>query len=524
MNRPIPQGRGKMIGGSTGLNYMAWDRASISEYDSWAQFGGKGGWNYQALLPYFIKAENFNASTRDQFPGISPQEEAEAQQAFKHENGFSGPIKSSYNSLFTDNIFPLVESWNNFSIPTNPNAFNGHTVGVRNQRNSIDRSNGKRSYAATGLFCPAAGRKNLFVIQGAQASKVLLSAPGQGGLRQATGVSFVVNGVTYTAHSKREVIVSAGAYQTPQILELSGIGSPSVLNKFGIKTLINLPGVGENLMDPIFVPSQYRMVDGVTTYDKLRNDPGFLQEQTDIYNQNGTGFLASIDSLVSYVPFQSFVGTQQRQTLAQDVQQLLQQPSLTPLQKKQYPILQQWLKGTDVPQVEVIIFSKGLIDPADGSSYMTMASGILHPLSRGTVHIGSSNPLQPPTIDPNYLGFNYDVTVLREGTKLALNISAEQPIVKLIAATEFPPSTADADLDAWTQQTFLSSGHPIGTAAMAEQSLGGVVNNSLVVYGTSNLRVADASIIPMSLAAHIQATVYAIGEKAADLIKQGINA
>jgi len=413
----------------------------------------------------------------------------------------------------------MLQSWNNLNIPTNFDTFKGKTFGVRNQRVSVDRVKGTRSYAGVTYFCQAAKRKNLFVVQGATASKVLLSDKDGQGLRKAEGVAFSADEKTWYAKARKEVVISAGTFQSPQLLELSGIGSPKNLRKYGIKTLIDLPGVGENLMDQIYVPSQYRLTDGVLTFDKLQNDPKYMEEQSLLYQKNGTGALSAGDCLVTFVTLGSIIGESQKKDNIKALQKELKKTTLSPLQKAQMDILLEWLRSEEVPQAEVVVFSRGLINPAAGSSYQTMVSGIQHPVSRGSVHIGSGDPLQYPLIDPNYLDFEYDLAVIKAATRLAIRVTEEPPFSNMVVAREFPPSDAEDELDAWSRNTITSGSHPVGTAAMAKRSLGGVVDNSLTVHGTSNLRVVDASVIPMSLATHTQATVYAISEKAADMIK-----
>ncbi|KAA1478268.1 alcohol oxidase [Dentipellis sp. KUC8613] len=519
--RQISQPRGKMLGGSSGLNLLAWNRPSKPELDAWDHFAPGTGWNWTGLLRYMMKAESIMAGEWNPFPGLTPQEENDTYDSAV--DGTTGPIRASLNVLYPDNVPPFVSSLNNVGISTNPNADAGNTTGVYNTRTCIDRSTGTRSYAAQ-YYCRSSSQSNFHVLTNSQVTKIVFK-PGAQNVT-ATGVRFVVNGQSYVVDASTEVILAAGTVQTPQILELSGIGNRTILDQAGVQTLVNLPGVGENLQEHLFAPVQYQLNSSVINFDTLRINASFAAAQAAQYSASHTGWLAASDSAFAYLPFGVFVNASDKSALISAFNASTQVAGTTPLQALQYEIQAGWLQEDDVPQVEVLVFSKGLISPADDQVYTTLLGGFQHPVARGSIHINSSNPLAYPVIDGNYLDNDYDVLTIVNAVKLARRVGTVAPFSNIVVTETNPPpgELSDADLINWVRTTANPGSHLIGTAAMAPKSIGGVVDGQLKVYGTTNVRVADASIMPLLIATHIQQPVFAIAEKLADILKQAHHA
>ncbi|KAJ8088003.1 hypothetical protein PM082_013554 [Marasmius tenuissimus] len=522
-NRIIQETRGKMLGGSTGINLLAWDRASKPEYDTWPTFSNGSDWDFNSLLPYFKKSEHVNLAFDSRYPGVSKEALEKARREFLVDDGLRGPIQASYNSVYDDTVNPLVETWNRLGVPTNPNPGGGFTAGVRNERRAV--GNGVRSYSTNAYYCPASRRRNLHVLTGAQVTRVLFSGNDSRGLRNATGVTFISGGRDFTATSSKEVILSAGSVQTPQLLELSGIGDSSLLSRLGIDTVVDLPGVGENLQDHIYVVSQFEALPNITTFDILRNNATFLAEQEAIYNRNRSGFLTAGDNLLVFLNTTNrLFPSSARNNLLSELQEASTSGNISALHHAQLTLQLQWLRDGTVPPAEFITAPQGLINPAPDTNYLTIIIGMMHPASRGSIHINTTDPLAHPVIDPKYLSFVHDLHSLRTFTQISLEVASQKPIAASLTARVLPdPSTgtkaSEASLDQFVSNTFITGAHLAGTSAMASRELGGVVDQSLRVYGTSNLRVVDASIMPIIVGAHLQATVFAIAEKAADLIK-----
>ncbi|KAI0764645.1 alcohol oxidase [Fomes fomentarius] len=520
-NISIP--RGKLLGGSSGINQMAWGRASSVEYDAWSQFARDSSWSWQGLLPYMKKAERFFEIPSNPYPGISREEAAHAHAALPLVDGFNGPIIASLNEQYSDVVPVFVDTLNHLGINTNPAPQAGNATGVTNSLLSIDRAHGVRSYSATGYFCPHANKTNYHVLSNAQATRILFSRPTHSGELTATGVVFVSGGKQYTASVKKEVILSAGSVQTPQLLELSGIGNRRVLESHGLSTLVELPGVGENLQEHLFVGVQWQLKHGVKTFDILRNNATFATEQAAQYAKNGTGLLADTDNTAAFIPFQHLVPRNRSQELLKMFDRQLSAQGLTKLHRQQYTIARKWLAEGSTATVEILEWSKGFVAPVHGESYAFVLGGIMHPLSRGSVHISSSDPLAPPTVDPAFLSNELDSQMLLDIVKFIQDIGRTPPLSNLVTLQTTPELSAQTneELIGYIRATSAGGSHLIGTAAMSPREIGGVVDKFLKVYGTANLRVVDASIFPIQIACHSQATVYAVAEKAADMIAKG---
>ncbi|KAL0959318.1 hypothetical protein HGRIS_014580 [Hohenbuehelia grisea] len=509
--RSIATPRGKMLGGSSGLNLMAWNRGSKAEYDAWDSFAPGGGWNWNGLQSYFAKSQNVAKNQQNPYPGATS---SGVSSSFTHGSG-NGPIHPSYNVIYPDTVTPYVQTYNNLGIQTNSDADNGNASGIYNTRAAIDRSTGNRTYAATGYYCQASRRSNLHVLVGAEVTKVLLAKSGS--TYTATGVSFTAAGQSFTVKARKEVILSASTIKTPQLLELSGIGNSDILQSVGITPLINLPGVGENLQEHLFSPIQFQLTPGHHTWDELRNNLTFATQQWALYNTTKTGYMTNIDSSLAFVPPANFAGSDGAAALLQAFDTFVSQSNPTPLQQQQYKLQRAYLTQ-GLPHIEIICLSRGVIAPQQDQSYLTLLVGIQHPVARGSVHISSSSAATAPTINGNYLSNDYDAQTLLRAIKFAVGLKDNQPLASHVAALNSPTASTDDDILGYIRATFSPGSHISGTAVMAPRNIGGVVDKNLIVYGTKNLRVVDASIFPLLMAAHTQSTVYAIAEKAATLI------
>ncbi|KAJ6489660.1 alcohol oxidase [Mycena vitilis] len=522
-NRSISMPRGRMLGGSSGINGMAWNRASSIEYDAWDQFAPNASWSWDGLLPFFMKSENTSRADPDPFPGITPEEAAAAAAAFPNESGVDGPIDAAHNIFATDALRPYVESLNNMGIHTNADGQGGNNNGVYSTLSAIRRPDSTRSYSANRYYCQGVAGSNLHVLVGATVSKMqFLPTADAAGNFVAQGVEFLVGSQTYTVNVTKEVIVSAGPVKSPQVLELSGVGDPAVLSQFGIKNIVDLPGVGANLQEHVWAGVQWEVKPNVTTFDILRNNATFAAQALAEYRANGSGIYSSTDSALCFFWQGNVTGKARVTELLQLFDEAAAAAPPDSLRAMQYPIQRSWFAEGTLDSQEIIQLSYGAFNLEAGKSYVYVLGGTIHPMARGSVHITSADPLVQPNIDPNFLGTDYDLQLTLDTVKFIQSVGKVAPYSDLIVAQTDPSPSAqtDAELIDFIRNTSAAGGHFIGTNAMAPRQSQGVVDGFLKVYGLANVRVIDASIFPLPIG-HTQATVYGIAEKITDSILRG---
>ncbi|RFU80888.1 gmc oxidoreductase [Trichoderma arundinaceum] len=500
--RMLAANRGKVLGGSSALNLMTWDRAASEEYDGWEQLGNPS-WNWKNMIAAMEMVETFTGINSSSYSDKGV--------------GTSGPIHTVINRVIPAQQNLWLQSMADLGIPHNLNSLGGNPIGYMNQPSNIDSRTWTRSYAANS-YIPKSG-KNLHLLLKTRVAKVNLRKTRNS--HTATGVT-LQDGTIIRA--TREVILSCGTIQSPGLLELSGIGSKAVLSKAGIDQTIKLDGVGENLQDHVRYQASYQLKDTFTSFDILKYNITYAAAQLALWRSNRTSLYDYTGSGYSYLNWYQVVGhmATKLNSLAESV--VLSLRSVVDKQKLQY------IRSLLAPQVEVI-FSDGYTgvkgypaigSPLHGKGFFTLIAVVMHPLSRGTIHITSADIDDNPQIDPQYLSNEYDVQAAIEAAKYCRKIANSAPLSSAWV-TEFEPGMAvqtDEDWRNYVLNTTLSIFHPVGTCAMLPEKDGGVVSPKLIVYGTTNLRVVDASIIPVLPSAHIQTAVYGIAERAARLIIQ----
>ncbi|KAL0941957.1 choline dehydrogenase [Colletotrichum truncatum] len=488
--RQIGVNRGKVLGGSSAMNYLCYDRASSPEYEAWSEMGSEG-WTWDVMIEAMTKSENFTGSDKDP-------------------RGRSGPIRNTYNRV----LFDVLHSWEpaatELGLPLNAEGnMHGNPIGLMIQGTNIDNRDYSRSYSANS-YLPLAG-SNLVVQPNTQVAKVNLKKTCETQYA-ATGVT-LADGTVITA--TKEVILSAGSIQSPGLLELSGIGQPEVIKAAGVEPLIDLPGVGENYQDHIRTSNVYRLKEGFDSFDHLIFEAG---------GENATAELQKwIDGEVSLYDYTSaaygFLNWGQVDSQAQaDLIALAEAAvanSTSPIDKKKI----EFLKNDAVPDYELIFEANhvGAAGYPGSGKFITIFSTVMHALSRGNVHIDPANPTGKPIIDPKYFSNEHDIKAAIEGSKFARKIAESGPIKAFWEAeTEPGPDVqTDEQFRDFTVNTLNSFYHPVGTCSLLPREDGGVVDADLKVYGTHNLRVVDNSIIPVILSGHIQTAAYGIAEVAA---------
>ncbi|KAI0707691.1 GMC oxidoreductase [Earliella scabrosa] len=514
-NRSVFQPRGKGLGGSSLLNFFGLTRASSHEYDAIEALGNPG-WNWEEFLKYFKKSE----TTQPVPSSFGPEYKLSELDPQWH--GDSGPLLKGYPLHLAALHIPFLNTLENLGVPRNFEPGNGNAIGAATILGSIDARTATRSYSANAYYAPNAVRKNLYVLTKSHVSRILFR-PGDSPLT-ATGVEFINGETRYTVKARREVILCAGAFQTPQILELSGIGNKEILSKYGVETLVDLPS------DHIFVPVINEIDPSSETIDAdLLTNPDFAAKQAELYKSRKGYLTSGFSSLFAFVPLRVWTTEEQRDRWKTMAHQSIEEAPQG--LKKQLEMQLQWLSDPSSAEGEVIpfpgFFPGAGPQPVPNRRYSSVFCSATHPFSRGSVHIASSDPKSPPAIDPNYLSNPLDVEIMLALVKFGLKVYETSPIREAIVRNFVPQAAADGTelsddvLVEYIKNTCSCVFHPLGSASMLPREDGGVVDPELRVYGTANVRVVDASILPMQIAAHIQATVYAVAEKGADIIKYG---
>ncbi|KAM5533331.1 hypothetical protein V8D89_013005 [Ganoderma adspersum] len=515
--RQVYHPRGKVIGGSSAMNILIYDRASAREYDAIEALGNPG-WNWNEFLKYFKKAE----TTLPPDPDVAAKHHLRDIDFRIH--GDSGPLVKSYAAHYSIGALhdPLVETFKNLEVPINYDANDGNKLGFTSTFTTVDSRTATRTCSGKSYLEPNAERKNLTVLTGATATRVTFLT-GSSPLK-ATGVEFLRAEKTYNVAVAKEVLLAGGTFQTPQILELSGIGNKDILSKHGIETLIDNPSVGENLQDHCWSYAIREIDPKHETFDQAQQ-PERVALAQELF-QSKKGPLSSAPSVIfAFLNAKTFASTGQIDQWRQEVQ--LTASAVPQGLRKRLDKQVEWFLNDNSVEGELMLFAgflpyAGIKPPSETDHYMTIVSTVMHPLSRGSVHIASGDPTAPPAIDPNYLAHPQDLQMSLSLMKLALKVFETKPLaddVRQLVAPSPKQAATDEGLIEHIKNSCSCVFHPVGTASMLPREDGGVVDPQLRVYGTANLRVVDASILPMQLSAHTQGTVYALAEKAADVIK-----
>ncbi|CAA9964970.1 hypothetical protein CFE70_007983 [Pyrenophora teres f. teres 0-1] len=497
-NRTIVHRRGKVLGGSSALNLMVWDRATVKEYDAWEELGNPG-WGWESMYPAMLKSENFqrrNGSAQYGTDGV----------------GYGGPIQVALAEDPPPQLQACVPTLMNLGVQENLESLNGSSLGVMYQPAMYRVSNHTRSYSADYL---ARASDNLVILFNTTIQKVQLNKSGS----KATGV-VLTNGKIITA--KKEVVISAGSLLSPKILELSGIGKKAVLENAGIEQLIELPGVGENLQDHIRTQTTYELKPDILGVDVLKYDAARAALELDLWKRNQTSLYQYAGNCYGFLKWKQALGDDKE--LVQLANQSANHSNV--VDEKKLALITD--SSLEAPDLEVL-FSDGYTGTAGyprngtlgyGKQYATLLVGVQHPFARGSVHINSSDPSTAPLINPRYLSTPYDLESLKAAVKYTRKLSNTAPF-KDVWISEFDPGMStqtDAQWETYVRDNVGTFYHPLGTCAMLPKKDGGVVDPQLRVYGVKNLRVVDASIMPMIVSAHIQTAVYGIAERAAEMM------
>jgi choline dehydrogenase-like flavoprotein len=519
-NRTFPVANGAVVGGGSAVNGQFFDRGSAEDYDNWVKFSGNEGWDWKNLYPYFQKSSALVPPTEEmQKWGITYDSKA---------YNSTGPIVGAYPAFqyATQKI-----SWNAWvekgNVPVQKEHADGQAYGLFWIPTAMDPYRDyNRSFAGLGHYKDVEEqRKNYHLLPLHRVTKINFSKKDDKYKADTVDIVDRFGGSTFKVKAKREIIISAAATRTPALLQYSGIGPKKVLDAAKVTTLIDLPGVGWNLQDHSFALSLYNFTTD-SSFPKpttLQTNVTFKAEAYELFkNTKGGPYTAAVTSSGAFLPPQVFT-KEHFDALVKEIANQKPEaylPADTP---------KELIKGY-AKQKEVLLASfqsktnAWLEHPFNGQGRGMCI--LLKPFSRGSITLNTTDPLGEPVFDYRLFSNPLDLKMHVRMQAYMRDHFLKSEAFKSLTVVEQDPApgnvTDDAGWEDWLlnkNMLFASNGHSVGTAAMLPRDEGGVVDNELRVYGTLGLSIADCSIIPLVPGTHTQTTAYAIGEKAADLIK-----
>ena len=450
--------RGKVLGGSSSLNGLLYVRGQKEDYDDWAALGNKG-WSYKDILPYFKKSE-------DQERGANEY------------HGVGGPLQVSNIKIRRELCDKFIDAAEQVGIPRNEDS-NGETQeGVGYFQLTINR-NGTRCSTAVGFLRPALKRPNLTAQTNALVERIEFDG------NRAVGLTVNIKGISHTIKCNKEIVLSAGAINSPQTLMLSGIGDQDELQRHNIPVVKHLPGVGKNLQDHLQIRTIYKVNKPITLNDEVNNP------------------IRKVMMGLEYALFRTGPLT---------------------MAASQVCIFTKTDAAMERPDIQYHLQPLSADKPADGThrfSAFTASVCQLRPTSTGHIELKSNNPADYPAIHPNYLATEEDQKTAIESIKVTRNI-INAPALKPLIQEEHEPGIqhqTDEELLEYARNRATTIYHPTGTCKMGHDDMA-VVDDRLRVHGIEGLRVVDASIMPVIVSGNTNAPTIMIAEKASDMIKE----
>ncbi|KZT22397.1 GMC oxidoreductase [Neolentinus lepideus HHB14362 ss-1] len=486
--------RGYVLGGSSSVNYLTYTRGSSDDYNRYAEISGDSGWTWDNLQYYIRRNERFTP------PADGHNTTGQYDPAAHGYSGINSVTLPGYPTPIDQRVLKTTQELSS-EFPFNLDMNAGDVLGIGWTQETI--LGGARSSSATSYLGPQyINRPNLHVLLHAQVTKLFASKTEGSNVPSFHTVQFAENRQgNFNVTANKEVILSAGSFNTPQLLLLSGVGNKTVLESLGIETLINNPSVGQNMSDHPLIASPF-LVNSTQTSDSIFDNATLFASEIAQWNATYPHEDPLVDGLTTLLGW-------------------LRLPDNSSIFQK-YPDPS---AGPHSSHYE-LIFSNAFAMPGSPSpstgNYMTIFSNVISPVARGTVTINTTNPFAQPVIDPNLLGTDFDIYVAVEAIKAARRFANASAWADYIIGPyeAWANTTTDAEIEAYARRTGNSVWHAVGTATMSPKGASwGVVDPDLTVKGANGLRIVDASVIPIVPNAHTQAAVYIFAERASDLIK-----
>ncbi|KAF8194646.1 mala s 12 allergen [Pholiota molesta] len=511
--RNLAQPRGRLLGGSSAVNGMYVVRPPAVQVNAWSALiasddqAAADVWAWDSFFDAAKKTENFSA----------PVDAAESTAGIKYaasSHGTEGNLHTTYPAY----MVPVTSSWlpslSAAGVSISEDAYSGDNIGGFFCTSSENAANWTRSYSKSAYIDILPPRPNLNIISGATVERIVFADALVSGNRVASGVQFStgVGTALQNVTANKEVILAGGAMGSPHLLMVSGVGPSDVLQAANVAVQAELPGVGQHLLDHLAasvsfetkVDTQGSIYASGSDFSKTPEFGSFIN--SGIAYINGTLLFGGSDSFASFIngiPSSSVAAA----TLA---------PSTDSTVIEGYKAIYDTTVNTTYPTTGLV----EILLSINAANQIAVQAAGQQPLSHGRIYINSSSIYDKPVIDPQYFSHPADITVLRQGVKLARQIAAAPPLSNALGAEVTPGPTvqSDADIEAWLRTTVGTEFHPCGTCAMLPLAKGGVVNAKLQVYGTANVRVVDSSVFPVSFSAHLMSPTYALAEIGASII------
>ncbi|KAK4626412.1 Glucose oxidase [Fulvia fulva] len=495
---------GKTLGGSGSINGASWTKGARSQYDVLPLLTGDDSWGWNEFNKYMLVTEDFHVPT-------AVQRDTKGAHYDSLYHGYGGPIDVSFAAnMFAGTQLPAVEAsqrvWEN--LTRNSDAASGVTTGATIIPNMLhfdewqNRSSAFTQYAQHQVQ----QRQNFVILTGHRVTQIVWKQ--DDGELIADGVHFQesAESTIHTVKARREVLLAAGSLQSPQILELSGVGDPAILQAAGITPKLNLAGVGKHMQE------------------QTKNTLTFTAHpETD---HNGTGPPSAIAFPSARQLLRSRAEEMYSTTTAglADYANQLQSEGLVADADATHTILQTQLQNlfetTDSAAAEVFFTINPTTDQVGIDNWNLIV------LSRGTCHINSSDPWQHPTVNPSYFRHPLDLTFQVAVNQQSREVFETEPLSNYVVdevtpgKSVVPEGAGESEWEEWVKGSFTSVWHYVATLAMMKEEMGGVVDSRLKVYGIGNVRAVDASVVPIQLSAHLSSSLFGLAEKAAAMIKE----
>jgi len=475
---------------SSSTNFMAYTRGAGVTYDAWAKLGNPG-WDWNSVYPFFKKSTHFNPPFQNQ---------SEVVFDINAYSSTGGPLEISYGGYIEPISIYFSQGLANSSGPNlqETEINNGFPIGQSYLPLTVNPEHMTRSSSAQSFLAAAASRPNIQVITSALATRLLFAPTKQGDTPVVTGVEYSdVNGNLQEVTATKEVVLSAGAFGSPQLLMVSGIGPATELAAHNIPVVVDLEAVGQNMWDHLFYGPFYEVTPNITTFSQFNSNETLFLEDLIQYKNNQGELSGAISSMSAY------------QRVPSDVLKTI------PGGEKLEALDPTW------PHIQYEVIAGGSPPTPETGNFVAPAAVLLYPFSKGFVSLASNSTKDKVIVQPNWLSSETDRQLAIWSFKQVREVMLSETLAPIVIREAYPGLQAQSDADILT--AIQNVAHPIyqasGTCAMRPRNDNGVVDPCLRVYGVKNVRVVDASILPIITSCNTMAPTYMIGEKGADLIK-----